>query len=519
VGDTGLWFVPTADVLPRHEWSAGGFRSGFTLKQGFTSVNELNGTFAFGAFQGFEIFGALTVDRSLQRNLRPLFTTDQGVGGSDVSFPQVSAGATGNHLGDLYLGFKTQLLSEARGRPFSLAIREFFKLPTADSDIGIGTGKLDTSVHGVLSSEINKTVELSGYGGVRIRAKSANLSIPNTISWGLGAGFPSRAHLRVTTEVNGEVPVNGTSDRSVALIGSDMSLAPASQTVWSFTAATAGLTYQWRNGFFLGGGVGFDFPRMSATGVSLQPDLASNFVNYEIRFGYHPGVRVYAPPPPPPPAPPPPPPPPPAPRRPPTVRGNCGTCSVVAGQTIALSADGLSPEGDQVRYRWSAPAGTFQNQGDRQTIWTAPQQEGAVPVTVAVDDGKGGAGSDTLTIQVTRPTPVVELNFEDVYFEFDRSTLRPDALRLLDDAVLRLQANPTRNIIIEGHTCNIGTAEYNLALGERRAASVRDYLISRGIPASRLETRSYGEENPKYDNAREETRRLNRRAVLVVKVQ
>src|ERR1051325_11452360 len=80
VGDTGLWFVPTADVLPRHKWSAGGFRSGFTFKQGLTSVNELNGTFSFGAFQGMEIFGALTVDRSMTRNLRPLFTGDAGVG-------------------------------------------------------------------------------------------------------------------------------------------------------------------------------------------------------------------------------------------------------------------------------------------------------------------------------------------------------------------------------------------------------------------------------------------------------
>jgi outer membrane protein OmpA-like peptidoglycan-associated protein len=106
-----------------------------------------------------------------------------------------------------------------------------------------------------------------------------------------------------------------------------------------------------------------------------------------------------------------------------------------------------------------------------------------------------------------------------VYFDFDRSSLRPEALRLLDDAVTKLQANPTRNIIIEGHTCNIGTAEYNLALGERRATSVRDYLTSRGVPASRLEVRSYGEERPKYDNAREETRRLNRRAALVVRVQ
>src|SRR5262249_877901 len=63
--------------------------------------------------------------------------------------------------------------------------------------------------------------------------------------------------------------------------------------------------------------------------------------------------------------------------------------------------------------------------------------------------------------------------------------------------------------------CNIGTAEYNLALGERRANAVHDYLTSRGIAADRLRTVSYGEERPKYDNAREETRRLNRRAAVV----
>ena len=138
---------------------------------------------------------------------------------------------------------------------------------------------------------------------------------------------------------------------------------------------------------------------------------------------------------------------------------------------------------------------------------------------MTVDDGKGGTASDSVTIQVLRPRPVVELAFEDVYFDFDRSTLRPEALRLLDDAVTRLQANPGKNIVIEGHTCSIGTAEYNLALGSRRADNVRQYLESRGVPASRMETRSYGEERPKFDNTREETRRLNRRAALVVKVQ
>ena len=90
---------------------------------------------------------------------------------------------------------------------------------------------------------------------------------------------------------------------------------------------------------------------------------------------------------------------------------------------------------------------------------------------------------------------------------------------LILGAVAALQANPDLNIEIEGHTCNIGTAEYNLALGERRATAVRDYLQSRGISNDRLNTVSYGEERPKYNNSREETRRLNRRAALVVRIE
>jgi outer membrane protein OmpA-like peptidoglycan-associated protein len=186
-----------------------------------------------------------------------------------------------------------------------------------------------------------------------------------------------------------------------------------------------------------------------------------------------------------------------------------------------VTATAQDPDGDMLTFRWTAPAGALATPNAAQSVWTAPQQVGSVPITITVSDGKGGTATDMTTIQVTAApaAPVVQLTFEDIYFDFDRSTLRPEALRLLDDAVTRLNANPDKNLIIEGHTCNIGTAEYNLALGDRRAASVRNYLISRGVPAARLETRSYGEEAPKFDNAREETRRLNRRAVLVVKMQ
>ena len=135
-----------------------------------------------------------------------------------------------------------------------------------------------------------------------------------------------------------------------------------------------------------------------------------------------------------------------------------------------------------------------------------------------MSDGKGGTASASVTIQVIRPTAKA-YTFEDVHFDFDRYSLRPEATRVLDEAVTALRQDPTLRVTIEGHTCNIGTAEYNLALGDRRATAVRDYLVSRGVPMDRLQTTSYGEERPNNDNAREETRRLNRRAALVVRLQ
>jgi peptidoglycan-associated lipoprotein len=111
------------------------------------------------------------------------------------------------------------------------------------------------------------------------------------------------------------------------------------------------------------------------------------------------------------------------------------------------------------------------------------------------------------------------LTFEEIHFALDRYALRPEALAILDAAVKTLQGSPTLRVQIEGHTCNIGTAEYNLALGQKRANAVRDYLVAHGIDQSRLTTVSYGEEKPSHDNSRAATRSLNRRAVLVVNIQ
>ena len=147
---------------------------------------------------------------------------------------------------------------------------------------------------------------------------------------------------------------------------------------------------------------------------------------------------------------------------------------------------------------------------------TAPNQEGNVPATVTARDPRGATANGTATIQVVRRATLM---FEDVHFDFDRFNLQARRAEDPRRRGAKLQANPGLNVTIEGHCDSIGTVEYNLALGERRSNSVRDYLVSRGITTNRLRTVSYGEERPIADNNTAEGRAMNRRAHLAVIIQ
>jgi len=121
------------------------------------------------------------------------------------------------------------------------------------------------------------------------------------------------------------------------------------------------------------------------------------------------------------------------------------------------------------------------------------------------------------------PTPAPEpepdpctgvIRLRGVEFEFDSATLTPVSSVVLDAATDSLNQCPNVAVGIEGHTDSVGPDAYNQSLGQRRAASVRDFLVGKGVPASRLTASSYGESRPIATNDTDEGRALNRRVEL-----
>ena len=100
-----------------------------------------------------------------------------------------------------------------------------------------------------------------------------------------------------------------------------------------------------------------------------------------------------------------------------------------------------------------------------------------------------------------------------VNFDFDKATIRPDAAVILDEAASMLSSH-SGNVTVSGYTDSVGTDVYNQGLSERRANAVKEYLVGKGIDASRLTTMGYGESNPIASNDTADGRALNRRVEL-----
>lgn len=120
-------------------------------------------------------------------------------------------------------------------------------------------------------------------------------------------------------------------------------------------------------------------------------------------------------------------------------------------------------------------------------------------------------------VQARIDEQIEEIEVKDrVFFTYDSAELSPQAKEILDVQSQWLSSDETINIIIEGHCDERGTREYNIALGEKRAYAVKDFLIKKGIRSSRIKTVSFGKEKPAFFGTTPKIMAKNRRSVTVI---
>ena len=174
----------------------------------------------------------------------------------------------------------------------------------------------------------------------------------------------------------------------------------------------------------------------------------------------------------------------------------CETASTDSNEVVGSSSGSSSGSGAAA----SASSNTSSDAGGTTSAGT----------TSAGTTSAGGASSIG---SIRTPDELLAKVGSTVYFDYDQSSLTSEAQATLDRQAAFLKASPSFRITIEGHCDERGTREYNLALGDRRASAVRDYLVAKGINASRLSTISYGKERPSVGGSNDTSYALNRRSV------
>jgi peptidoglycan-associated lipoprotein len=157
------------------------------------------------------------------------------------------------------------------------------------------------------------------------------------------------------------------------------------------------------------------------------------------------------------------------------------------------------------------------------------QPNGSLQVTPTVSTtytlyakGPGGAKSASARVTVTVPTPpptppgpsedeLFRQNVKDIYFDFDKSDIRPDQQSAMQQDAAFLIQHPNINLTIEGHCDERGSIEYNIALGDKRANAVKERLVAAGISSANVKTISYGKEKPVCTEQAESCWQQNRR--------
>ena len=177
------------------------------------------------------------------------------------------------------------------------------------------------------------------------------------------------------------------------------------------------------------------------------------------------------------------------------------------------STGSTDPDGDPLTYAWSFGDGAMSSDPNPLHAYDKP---GNYTVRLTVADDRGGSDATSGSVTVVRRV-VIQESTERVLFDFDRSTLKPEARKLLAIVVEEMDENEKLHAEIVGHADATGPAAYNMGLSKRRAEAVRDYLIKQGVASGNLSVAWKGESQPVASNKTKEGRAQNRRVEITVR--
>ena len=484
-GSTGLFHMPSAWILAKGKFAGQLFRDNLDRDPRDIDASIHGFSFAYGAAKRLEIFGSIGLQNRLNTDAQSQagFANDFPFAGTPSSSPGWQTG-----VGDVKLGAKYQFLEGwgASGAPGGLAVRGFVKLPTADDQKGLGTGKPSFGADLVATVSAGNVLDLHGSIGYQVNSDPDDVNIGNAFRWAVGANAPCCRNIQLQAELMGTVYGDADFDQTNA---TDLVVGPV---VWI------------KPGWFLRPAISWN---LSFDDRGLNSSSKS-YTGRQLSIGYHPGTtcrEVYVPPPPPPPPV----------NRPPTVACAVDKSSLIPGETVRCRATASDPDGDPLTYQWTASAGKVTGSGAEVSFDSAGVAgPTTVTVTVTVSDGRGGTASSNCSIRVEEPKKPETITCTSGGFPRNLSRLNNVDKACLDDVATRLRQDPRSRVVIVGHADS--KERYPEVIGRTRAEAVKGYLVKeRGVEEARITAKSAGATRPLDTGTSAAARAKNRRVELI----
>ena len=519
-GTTGLFVVPRAGTLEPGTFALGVHFPVLVHEEGDSKVSALAVSVGYGlgerveAFLSFEPY--IDIDRrfTAENALLPhVLTTGLALNGHPFAHSESHSG-----IGDLRVGAKLKMVGHSDSYD-GIALAGHVKIPTADNDSGIGTGKVDFGFDLIGSAEISEFLGWNAFVGYTVRGEPDLLTtlgplqvrsseISNELRYGTGVHFPTRSAFQVILEGFG---IAHAGDASASFYGMD-----------DLAILQGGVRVTTESGLALGAAVNHNLnitnrdPEWQANPSAVEDALRSTGFLVMGSYSssrreptmYHGSAPMPLPPV----------------NRMPTLTCRAERTTVRQGESVRLIADTSDPDSDAVTVTWSVSAGSINPATGNQVTWnTTGITPGSGPISAKASDGYGGTADCDLRVTIEAPPPAPQqeqvLNF--ACSEFRSGSLRIDnrCKAVLDDVALQLRQNPRATARITGHSDSAGSQQINDRLASERADNGRAYLVeTHGLEASRINTASGGTTQPVADNSTRDGRSQNRRIEIVVTI-